>query len=312
MKTKGKTHLRKKINKSKNYTLVDKYIEKTNKYVFDGYYKYIPLPEKIKKEKIKLIEIIPINDGLSFEIHYKYESKINLNKKIDEKNINNYVSIDLGVVNLMTIYDPSGKQIIINGKHLLKINHDYNYKIDKLKSKLKKKNNKKTSKQIFKLLKRRDQKINNYFNLIIKLLSKKYTNKIFVVGFNTNWKKEIKMGKKNNRTFYEIPYCKLLNKLKNKLKFNGQKVEINEESYTSKCDALAFEDIKKQKSYQGKRITRGLFKSSTGKLLNADLNGAINILRKYLSRKHKININKINGINIFNPLRINVFRDVCN
>jgi transposase len=131
MKTKGKTHLRKKINKSKNYTLVDKYIEKTNKYVFDGYYKYIPLPEKIKKEKIKLVEIVPINDGLSFEIHYKYESKINLNKKIDEKNINNYVSIDLGVVNLMTIYDPSGKQIIINGKHLLKINHDYNYKIEK-------------------------------------------------------------------------------------------------------------------------------------------------------------------------------------
>ena len=308
MKTKNK---RKRMNKSTNYILNDKYIEKTNEHFIDGYYNYIPLPQKIKNEKIQLIEIIPINNGESFDIHYKYQITIKDDQQLNEEEIDNYVSIDLGVVNLMTIYDPSGEQIIINGKHVLKINHDYNYKIDKLKSKLKKKNNKHISKKITALLKRRNHKINNYFNLIVKLLIKKYPKKIFVIGYNTNWKNKVKMGKKNNRTFYEIPYCMLLNKLKFQLKCNGQTVEINEESYTSKCDALAFEDIKKQKSYQGKRITRGLFKSSTGQLLNADLNGAINILRKYLLRKLNKKLTLIKGCNIFNPIRINVFCDVC-
>ena len=57
-------------------------------------------------------------------------------------------------------------------------------------------------------------------------------------------------------------------------------VEIVEESYTSKIDHLALEDMKKQENYLGKRIKRGLFKSSIGKLVNANINGAIGILRK--------------------------------
>ena len=81
-------------------------------------------------------------------------------------------------------------------------------------------------------------------------------------------------------------------------------VEI-EESYTSKCDALNFEPIQMQKIYSGKRIQRGLFESGKGKLINADLNGAINIMRKYCE-KNKIKMEKIDGLNIGNPKRIKI------
>ena len=116
------------------------------------------------------------------------------------------------------------------------------------------------------------------------------------------------MGTKMNRTFYVIPYGKLINKLKHKFSQLGSEVLINEESYTSKCDALAFEKIKKQKQYKGIRISRGLYKSSTGLTINADLNGAINIMRKCFdelrkrkTNKRDVNMENIIGLSICNP-----------
>ena len=77
------------------------------------------------------------------------------------------------------------------------------------------------------------------------------------------------------------------------MKFN---VITTEESYTSKCDSLSFESLKKHDNYNGERITRGLFKSSTNKNINADLNGAINIMRK------KLNLKEIKGERLYNPI----------
>ena len=134
-------------------------------------------------------------------------------------------------------------------------------------------------------------------------MSIEYSNKkLIIVGYNTNWKKEVNMGKKNNRKFYQIPYCRLLNKLKDKMTQLGIKVEINEESYTSKCDGLSLEEVCKHQTYLGKRIKRGLFSSGTHKLLNADLNGAINIMRKYYLR-NGYKIAQIKGVNLYNPTR---------
>ena len=104
------------------------------------------------------------------------------------------------------------------------------------------------------------------------------------------------MGKNNNRKFYGIPYRNLLSKLKDKF---GTKIRFTEESYTSKCSAIEMEEIKKKQKYDGDRTTRGLYVSKNG-IINADLNGAINIMRKV------INLNKITGLYIFNPLIINI------
>ena len=104
------------------------------------------------------------------------------------------------------------------------------------------------------------------------------------------------MGAKTNGLFYGIPYCKLLTKIKNKL--SNKNITIIEESYTSKCDSLLLEKICKKEEYMGKRINRGLYSSSTKKLLNADINGAINIMRK------KYNLKEIKGIYICNPEKV--------
>merc|ERR1711971_559420 len=101
------------------------------------------------------------------------------------------------------------------------------------------------------LLKRRENKINDHFNKIVKYLFEEYKEKrTIIVGYNLNWKNRVNMGKKNNRTFYNIPYAKLIYKLKDKF---GEKIIITEESYTSKCDGLAYEEICNHEEYIGKR-----------------------------------------------------------
>ena len=85
----------------------------------------------------------------------------------------------------------------------------------------------------------------------------------------------------------------------------GIKLIITEESYTSKCDSLALEEIKKHEMYLGKRIKRGLFQSSIGKLINADVNGSINIMRKVVGDSEIIS-KIINSGWLFQPIRFNI------
>ena len=105
----------------------------------------------------------------------------------------------------------------------------------------------------------------------------------------------------NNRNFYQIAYKQLIEKLDDKLKNINKKMILVKESYTSKCDALALEPIGYHEHYLGNRKKRGLFASSTHKLINADLNGAINIMRKY------INLNNLNIKNICNPSVLKIY-----
>lgn len=107
-------------------------------------------------------------------------------------------------------------------------------------------------------------------------------NKIgkIIVGHNDGWKQNIGLGKRNNQNFVSISFNKLISLLKYKAEEKGILFESVEESYTSKIDHLSLEPLCKQESYSGQRIKRGLFKSGIGKILNADINGAIGILRK--------------------------------
>ncbi len=131
--------------------------------------------------------------------------------------------------------------------------------------------------------------------MVDKLIKTYADKKYFIVGYNENWKTRVNMGQNNNRQFYDIPYSRIIKKLKEKLLSNGKELIITEESYTSKCDSLSLEKLDKTENFMGCRIYRGLFISSTGKAINADLNGAINIMRK------KINLTTIYGNKIFSP-----------
>ena len=163
-----------------------------------------------------------------------------------------------------------------------------------------------TSYHLRKLRLDRGNAIDNYFNHLVDWIITKYSDcKRIIVGYNFGWKTKCNMGKKNNKAFYEIPCAKFLHKLKCRAEENNQIVCVTEESYTSKCDALALEEICRHEKYLGARCKRGLFSSSTGKYINADINGAINIMRKWYA-KQGIHMTKITGKNLFNPINISI------
>ena len=123
---------------------------------------------------------------------------------------------------------------------------------------------------------------------IVDMLVEKKIGRL-IVGYNDGWKQKSDMGKRNNQKFVQMPFARLASYLRYKCEMVGIDFVEHEESYTSKCDALALEPIGKHEQYLGRRTKRGLFRSSTGKLINADQNGALNIMRKvvgdsYVSR----------------------------
>lgn len=226
-------------------------------------------------------------------------------------NDNEYMSIDLGLDNLATCVSMDSIYLI-SGKIIKSKNRIFNKQKAKLKAeqddvfnKNKKKGRILNKNKLLNLSLKRDTFINDYLHkasrfIVNKLLQQKVGN--LIIGYNKNWKDSISIGKKNNQSFVSVPHLKLIQMLQYKCELVGIKVILNEESYTSKCDSLANESICKHNTYLGKRKHRGLFQSSIGKLINADVNGAFNIMRKVVgdSYVNKI-INKGFG---YNPVKI--------
>ena len=226
--------------------------------------------------------------------------------KAKELDFNSYASIDLGVDNIATMVLPNEKPILFNGRQVKAKNQYFNKKISKLKSELT--NNKKTSKQIRNLYNKRDNQLSDIFHKLSRMIvNKLVSNEIgnIVVGYNKGWKDSINIGKRNNQTFVQISFDRFIEYLKYKCEMVGINLIIHEESYTSKCDALALGEIKKHDTYLGKRVKRGLFQSSIGKVINADVNGSLNILRRVVGDSEQL-AQIINSGWLFQPLRVNV------
>ena len=257
--------------------------------------------------KIKQILFKPANNGQYFKMYIQYEE--NRKENNYELNKNNYLSIDLGINNLASCFNgQTGHSLLMNGKPLKSYNRYYNKQMSKIKSELKLKNKKDWSNRLQRFTNNRENYIDNYFNQIVnKIIKYCIQNNIgnIILGYNENWKKNINIGKVNNQKFMNIPYLQFKIKLENKCNENGMIFQYIEESYTSKCSFLDNEEMIKKDNYLGKRIKRGLFKSQFGKLLNADINGAANILRKNVIGDIRNN-QPILGL-MFNPIKINIF-----
>ena len=273
------------------------YLDKQTKIRIPQFNKY-----KDRLSNFQQVRVIPkLNNIFTIEMIY-----IDNEKNNNELNSNLYSSIDLGINNIATMILPDEKPILYNGKQLKAKNQYFNKKISNLKSKLS--NNKKTSKQIQELYLKRDNQLSDIFHKLSRMIvNRLIENKIgnIVVGYNKGWKDSINIGKRNNQTFVNISYEKLLSFLQYKCEMCGIKLIINEESYTSKCDGLALEEIGKHETYLGKRVKRGLFQSSIGKLINADVNGSLNILRKVVGDS-EITSKIINSGWLFQPVRVNI------
>ncbi len=247
---------------------------------------YLHFPEKsnlnpIKtriKEKLNEVRIIP--KGVCYVVEIIYEKKeqdLSLDK--DYK-----LSIDLGLNNLITAVNNIGvKPIIIKGGVVKSVNQYYNKQLAYYRSIENKKGNFRDTKRIQKLHLKSNNKINTLFHRISKnLIDYCIKNDIgsIGIGYNNGWKQNINIGKRNNQKFVQIPFCKLLKQIKYKAKLKGIIFKITGEPYTSKCSFLDNEPIKRHKRYLGKRISRGLFRASDGTIINADVNGAYNIMKK--------------------------------
>lgn len=200
------------------------------------------------------------------------------------------MSVDFGINNLMTVANNIGIQaLIIKGKALKSFNQHFNKLKARLQSKLDLTNNEQLKihyqRKLDRLYRKRKHKLNDYLHKASHyLINQAVSNKVdtLVIGYNQGWKQEIDIGKVNNQKFVQIPFLALLNQVKYKANLMGIQVIVTEESYTSKCSFLDNEPLTKRSTYLGKRVCRGLFKSATDKLINADVNGALNILRKVI------------------------------
>lgn len=224
--------------------------------------------------------IIKPKGGNYYEIHLAYEPiEAEKPKNLDKTK---YLSIDLGLDNLATCFSNCSRDLIISGAPIKSYNQFYNKIKAETQSELKLKNNKHWSKKLNKLSINRENWINNYFNQSVnKIVEYCIDNHIgtIICGYNESWKTEMNMGAKNNQNFISIPHYKLKEKLKNKSATHNISFILQEESYTSKCSSLDKEKVQKHDKYIGSRVERGLFQGSKFQL-NADINGAINIMRK--------------------------------
>ena len=242
----------------------------------------IKIAKKHQELNCKCFRIYEKHDKLVCELIY--EKDITKVEKTDK-----VASIDLGLENLFTIaFNYNKKGISIKGTKLKAINQYFNKLKASSQSILPHKQY--TSKLINQLMYKREEQLRNYIgyytNKLIEILKKEKISKL-VVGYNKGWKQEINIGSKNNQNFVGIPFRKILDILKYKLEDNGIEYKEQEESYTSKASYLDNDDIPVYKEndgtnyiFSGKRIKRGIYKSKQGKIINADLNGALNILKK--------------------------------
>lgn len=233
---------------------------------------------KTQLTQIAEVRIIPKNNVYIIEAVYEQEETT-----LESKSNNRRAAIDIGLNNLATVSSNclDFRAFIVCGKAIKSCNQFYNKVKASLQSQLP--NNQTTSRKIEALTLKRNNKVDYYLHtasrlIINQLVSQNITH--LIIGQNENWKQKINLGNRNNQNFTQIPHARLIQQLEYKAKLAGIKVQITEESYTSKCSFLDFEPIQKHEQYLGKRVKRGLFKSHCGKTYSADLNGSLNILRK--------------------------------
>lgn len=251
------------------------------------------IPTKV--EHPKQVRIVPNRHNFIIEVIYNVEEQ-------ELKSTSKYAGIDLGVDNFATVtFSTKNRPLIIKGLELKSINQGYNRLITKAQSLLPRAQ--KTSKSIHRLWSRRSwtlqTKIHQITAFLTALFDEMQIEKVFI-GKNINWKQNLPFGKAVKQRFAYLPYETFIEQLRYKCQLRGITVVAQEESYTSKASFLDNDDIPVygevgSTKFSGHRIKRGLYQSGNGQLINADVNGSYNILRKGLMNNHL-------SFNVDNPL----------
>lgn len=247
----------------------------------------VMIPPILVNKKVKEIRIIPKANARFFEIQYTYEANC-IQRNLDK---NNALALDLGIDNLVTGATNTGKTFIIDGRRLKSINQWFNKRNAHLQSiKDKQKFGKNPTSRQKALARKRNNRVNDYLCKTAKMIINYCIINnigILVTGYNETFQRNTNIGKINNQNFVNIPYGKLRDKLSYLCQLNDIVFVEQEESYTSKASFFYNDEIPMYNAdnpqtyvFSGKRVHRGLYRTANGKIFNADVNGALNILKK--------------------------------
>jgi putative transposase len=277
----GKPKLPKYKSKNGRYILSIKNIQCR---IENGYLIFSWKPLKAFKIKTNVTDKLMQVRFVPKESHYVLEIVYEIDVPECSKESSRIVGIDLGIGNFATLSNNSGiKPFIINGKGIKSINQYYNKKKAILQSELMLKEKKHWSNRLQRLTDKRNNKIDCFLHKSSKYIADWcIENQIdtIVIGRNKEWKQESSMGDKVNQNFINIPHYEFIKKLKYKCENVGIVFIETEESYTSGTSFLDGEMPVKENYDKSRRISRGLFKSNNSRLINADLNGAYQIIKK--------------------------------
>lgn len=241
---------------------------------------FLPMPSNLEWSDIKEIRILPRNRQFYAEFVYKTEKSI---IEIDKSKV---IGIDHGIDNWLTCVSNVGTSFIIDGLHLKSLNQWYNKTVANIKEG---KPQGFWSNRLAAITEKRNRQMRNAVNKAARIvINHCIDNKIgtIVFGWNQMQKDSADLGKKNNQKFVQIPTAKLKGRIAQLCEQSGIVFVETEESYTSKTSFLDNDVLPtfgaKPEGWKssGIRITRGQFRTSTGIKINADCNGAVNIIKK--------------------------------
>jgi putative transposase len=267
---------------------------------------YMPMPSNLDYKSIKEYRILPRNGAFYLELVYKVEP---VKVDIDSSKV---LGIDHGLGNWLTCLSNVGTSFIIDGLHLKAINQFYNKQVSNIKA------NKPQafwSKTLGAITEKRNRQVRDAINKAARLvINHCVDNQIgtIVFGWNKRQKDGADMGAKTNQNFVQIPTGRLKDRIAQLCEQYGIKFLETEESYTSKASFLDSDLLpifgEKPEGWQpsGKRIKRGLYRSSNGTKINADCNGAGNILRK-VAATLGINLDGVSSGALITPLRVRLW-----
>jgi putative transposase len=246
---------------------------------------FLPMPSNIDVSKVKEFTILPKNGAFYLELSYE------LSFQAHELDINQALSIDLGTAdNLAACVDTLGNSLLIDARAMKAMNQLWNKKVSTRKDG---KEQAYWDDWLDRVTRKRNHQMRDGINKAAKSIIDhclKYRIGTLVIGWNEGFKLNSNMGRLNNQKFVQMPLGKLKDRLKQLCKLHGIQFEETEEAYTSKASYLDGDSLPKfgEKpdgwKASGQRVRRGLYQSADGSIVNADLNGAANILRKVASK----------------------------
>ena len=261
-------------------------------------------PQFVKNEKfVSLQQVRFVPNYKSFVVELVY------NIEVPDTTLSNnerYLSVDIGLDNLATVVNNVGlKPIVINGKGLKSINKYYNKQISHYREVAKRMNNRDYTNRMNSLTRKRNHKIDDYMHKASKFLVEyAIANSLntIVIGNNKEWKQKSSMSKRINQSFVGIPHMRFIQMIQYKAQNIGLNVILTEESYTSGTSFLDNEEPIKANYNKSRRVQRGLFVSNNAIKINADVNGAYQIMKKVFP---KVNSDGIEGVAL-HPIRVSV------